>query len=155
MKLHHGTNTDFDQIRLDKCLPHKDFGRGFYLTPNKRKAKLRALDKVDKEHRGIPTILSYNFDEAELDNLKVLRFDTCTEQWLDFILSNRSRKNRRQHDYDIVIGPVADDGVITSITLYESKVIDRKELLKRIKDKKAYTQYAFCTQKAIDKLKRI
>lgn len=86
---------------------------------------------------------------------RLLPLDTCTEQWLDFILSNRSRKNRRQHDYDIVIGPVADDGVITSITLYEAKVIDRKELLKRIKDKKAYTQYAFCTQKAIDKLQRI
>lgn len=155
MKLHHGSNMDFDRIRLDRCLPHKDFGRGFYLTPNKQKAKLRALDKVDKEHKGVPTILSYNFDEAELDNLKIRRFDSCTEQWLDFILSNRNYKNRQQHDYDIVIGPVADDGVITSISLYEAKVIDRKELLMRIRDTKAYIQYAFCTQKAIDKLQRI
>lgn len=155
MKLHHGTNIDFGEIQLSKCLPYKDFGRGFYLTPSKRRARLRALDKIDKEHYGVPTIISYDFDEAELDNMKVLRFDTCTEQWLDFILKNRNRKTYKPHDYDVVIGPVADDGVINSISLYESKVINRSELLKRIEGKKGYIQYSFCTQKAIDKLQRI
>lgn len=155
MKLHHGTNIDFGEIQLSKCLPYKDFGRGFYLTPSKRRARLRALDKIDKEHQGVPVIISYDFDEAELDNLKVLRFDTCTEQWLDFILKNRNRKTYKPHDYDVVIGPVADDGIINSISLYESKVINRSELLKRIEGKKGYIQYSFCTQKAIDKLQRI
>lgn len=155
MKLHHGTNIDFGEIRLSKCLPYKDFGRGFYLTPSERRARLRALDKIDKEHYGVPVIISYDFDEAELDNMKVLRFDTCTEQWLDFILKNRNRKTYKPHDYDVVIGPVADDGVINSISLYESKVINRSELLKRIEGKKGYIQYSFCTQKAIDKLQRI
>ena len=155
MKLHHGTNIDFGEIQLSKCLPYKDFGRGFYLTPSKRRARLRALDKIDKEHHGVPVIISYDFDEAELDNMKVLRFDTCTEQWLDFILKNRNRKTYKPHDYDVVIGPVADDGVINSISLYESKVINRSELLKRIEGKKGYIQYSFCTQKAIDKLQRI
>lgn len=155
MKLHHGTNIDFGEIQLSKCLPYKDFGRGFYLTPSKRRARLRALDKIDKEHYGVPVIISYDFDEAELDNMKVLRFDTCTEQWLDFILKNRNRKTYKPHDYDVVIGPVADDGVINSISLFESKVINRSELLKRIEGKKGYIQYSFCTQKAIDKLQRI
>lgn len=155
MKLHHGTNIDFGEIQLSKCLPYKDFGRGFYLTPSKRRARLRALDKIDKEHQGVPVIISYDFDEDELDNMKVLRFDTCTEQWLDFILKNRNRKTYKPHDYDVVIGPVADDGVINSISLYESKVINRSELLKRIEGKKGYIQYSFCTQKAIDKLQRI
>lgn len=155
MKLHHGTNIDFGEIQLSKCLPYKDFGRGFYLTPSKRRARLRALDKIDKEHQGVPTIISYDFDEAELDNLNVLRFEKCDQQWLDFILKNRNRKTYQPHDYDVVIGPVADDGVITSISLYESKVIGRRELLKKIKDTKAYIQYTFCTQKAIDKLHRI
>lgn len=155
MKLHHGTNIDFGEIQLSKCLPYKDFGRGFYLTPSKRRARLRALDKIAKEHYGVPIIISYDFDEAELDNMKVLRFDTCTEQWLDFILKNRNRKTYKPHDYDVVIGPVADDGVINSISLFESKVINRSELLKRIEGKKGYIQYSFCTQKAVDKLQRI
>lgn len=32
MILYHGTYTDFQEIELDKCLPYKDFGKGFYLT---------------------------------------------------------------------------------------------------------------------------
>jgi len=155
MKLFHGTNVDFAQILLSKCLPFKDFGKGFYLTPDRRRARLRALDKVDKEREGVPTIISYDIDESSLENLNILRFDGCDEQWLDFILSNRNRKSAEAHKYDVVIGPVADDGVITSIALYESKVIDREELLKRIREVSPYTQYAFCTQRAIDKLHRI
>ena len=31
MILYHGTYTDFQEIELDKCLPYKDFGKGFYL----------------------------------------------------------------------------------------------------------------------------
>lgn len=155
MILFHGTNIDFAQILLSKCLPFKDFGKGFYLTPDRRRARLRSLDKVDKEHEGIPTIISYDVDESSLEGLNVLRFSECDEQWLDFILSNRNRRSTKPHNYDIVIGPVADDGVITSIALYESKVIDRDELLKRIREVSPYTQYAFCTQRAIDKLHRI
>lgn len=155
MKLYHGTNTDISQILLTKCLPYKDFGRGFYLTPAKWRAKLRALDKVEKEHKGVPTIITYNFDELDIDGLKILSFDKCDERWLDFILGNRNRNTAEAHDYDIVIGPVADDGVITSISLFESKVIGKSELLKRLQMVKPYIQYTFCTQKAIDKLERI
>lgn len=32
MILYHGTNTDFQQIRLDMSRVGKDFGYGFYLT---------------------------------------------------------------------------------------------------------------------------
>jgi len=155
MRLYHGTNTDFAQINLDICLPFKDFGKGFYLTPTRWRARLRALDKVEKEHSGIPTVMAYSFDETTLTNLKVLRFGQCDEQWLDFILGNRNRKKIKEHGYDIVIGPVADDGVITSIALFESKVINRKELLNRIKEITPYTQYDFCTQEAIDILHRL
>lgn len=155
MKLYHGTNINFANIDLAKCLPFKDFGRGFYLTPAKWRARVRALDKVDKEHVGVPIVMTYNFDVAVLSELNVLRFSRCNEQWLDFILSNRNRRTAKEHSYDIVIGPVADDGVITSIALYESQVIGRKELLNRIKEVTPYTQYAFCTQKAIEKLHRI
>ena len=39
MRLHHGTNIDFDKILLDKCSLYKDFGKGFYLTPSKQRTK--------------------------------------------------------------------------------------------------------------------
>ena len=34
MKLYHGTNADIDAIDLNRGLRHKDFGKGFYLTPD-------------------------------------------------------------------------------------------------------------------------
>ena len=152
--LYHGSNVDFTEVLLSKCLPHKDFGKGFYLTPSRYRARLRALDKVDKEHEGVPTIMRFDFDESALAGMMVLEFERCDQAWLDFILSNRNRRNKAAHGYDVVIGPVADDGVITSISLYEAGVIGRQELLVRLQGVKAYVQYAFCSQRAIDLLVR-
>lgn len=155
MKLYHGTNVAFEDIQLSKCLPHKDFGKGFYLTSIKKRARERALDKCDKTGQGVPVIQCYEIDESQLIDLNVVRFDAMDKAWLDFILKNRDRKNKEPHNYDVVIGPVADDGVITSISLFEAHVIDEETLMKRLKYPKPYIQYAFCTQRAIDKLRRI
>lgn len=154
MILYHGTNMNFERILLEKCLPHKDFGRGFYLTPLHIRAKERALDKCDKTGFGVPTILKYEFDEAFSRELNVLRFEETNEEWIDFILENRNRRKKSSHAYDIVIGPVADDGVITSISLYEANVISKDILIQRLRYAKPYVQYAFCTQRSIDKLVR-
>ena len=67
-------------------------------------------------------------------------------------MTNRSRKEKRHYDYDIVIGPVADDGVILSIQLFEAQVIDMKTLLAKLKYVRLTIQYCFLTQKAIDTL---
>ena len=32
LKLYHGSNLEIITIDMMKCRPHKDFGRGFYLT---------------------------------------------------------------------------------------------------------------------------
>lgn len=155
MKLYHGTNVAFEKIQLNKCLPHKDFGKGFYLTSVKKRALERALDKCDKMGEGVPVIQSYEIDTNQLADLNVIRFDTMDKAWLDFILKNRDRKKKDGHNYDVVIGPVADDGVITSISLFEAHVIDEETLMKRLKYPKPYIQYAFCTQKAVERLKKI
>ena len=42
MILFHGTNTDFQQIRLDMSRVGKDFGYGFYLTTDKQVATRQA-----------------------------------------------------------------------------------------------------------------
>lgn len=155
MILYHGTNMAFEEILLNKCLPHKDFGKGFYLTPIRKRARERALDKCDKTGEGVPVVQAYEIDESLLAELNVIRFDSMDKAWLDFILKNRDHKNKEGHSYDVVIDPVADDGVITSISLFEAHVIDEETLMKRLKYPKPYIQLAFCTQKAIDILKKV
>ena len=38
MTLYHGTNTDIETIDLEKGLRFKDFGKGFYVTPDRTTA---------------------------------------------------------------------------------------------------------------------
>lgn len=35
MILYHGSNTKVEAVDLSRCRPNKDFGQGFYLTPDK------------------------------------------------------------------------------------------------------------------------
>ena len=155
MILYHGTNIDFQEIKLELCTPNKDFGKGFYLTPLVARARERAKDRCEREQKGTPVVQKYEFNEASLGGVSVMTFASTNVEWLDFILENRNKKCKQQHPFDIVIGPVADDGVITSISLYEARVITRAELIERLKYPKPYIQYCFCTQRAIDLLSRI
>lgn len=155
MILYHGTNMNFESVELSKCQPNKDFGRGFYVTPIQKQAQLRAVDKCEKEGYGTPTVISYEFDEERLKELSVKIFQKTDEAWAKFVLANRNKRNMIIHDFDIVIGPVADDGVIASISLYESHVIDMQTLIQRLKYVKPNVQYCFGTERSIKLLKKL
>lgn len=49
MKLYHGSNIEIQRISLDKCRPYKDFGRAFYLSPNRSQAEEMASFKATIE----------------------------------------------------------------------------------------------------------
>lgn len=121
MILYHGTNIDFDTINLTKSHKYKDFGQGFYLTDIRKQAEELA-SKRSRLFGGYPVIQEYEFDEKLLEEgeLRVLKFDRPSEEWADFIFKNRNRETNYIHDYDIVIGPIADDGVALKI-VYQSK----------------------------------
>ena len=157
MKLYHGTNLSFDEIDLKRCKPNKDFGRGFYLTDLPKQALLMAQRRCDIEETGTPIVLSYEFDEALLSNgtLSVKVFDKVSEEWAKFILENRKRKIKNKHTYDIVIGPIADDGVVFQLNRYEQRMIDLATLVKELTYKKLNNQYYFGTPKVISYLKKL
>ena len=46
MTLYHGSNADIEAIDLTKGLRYKDFGKGFYLTPDKTTATRMAQKKA-------------------------------------------------------------------------------------------------------------
>ena len=99
-------------------------------------------------------MLSFYWDES-VTGLNIKRFERMDEEWTNFIVSNRSRQRKQKHSYDIVIGPVADDGVILSIQLFEAQVINMQTLMDRLNYVRPTIQYCFLTQKAVDTLKRI
>ena len=91
MILYHGTNADFDRISLTIGLRHKDFGWGFYLTPD-RKTAVRMAQKKARLFGGTPTLITYELDEAALQSdLKIKCFpETATVEWFLFVDANLS-----------------------------------------------------------------
>lgn len=80
---------------------------------------------------GSPVVQEYEYDETASLNLKVLSFDAPDEQWARFILKNRDRNMKEpQHDYDIVTGPIADDGVAYLLGRYKEGTLSLSELSK-------------------------
>lgn len=156
MRLYHGTNVDFDLIDIEKSNPYKDFGKGFYLTDIKEQAERMALRKV-KFLGGAPVIQVYDFDEAALlmDELKVMVFSEPSEEWAVFIHNNRNRALDFHHDYDVVIGPIANDGVAYLLGRYEEGTITLPELVRGLDFKQLNNQYFLGTQKALDLLRRV
>ena len=134
-------------------MPYKDFGKGFYLTDIEQQAKDMAIRKSRFVPKSSPCVLKYGFDENYLKDgtLQVKVFEGPTEEW-----ANRyNPANKVIHDYDVVIGPIADDGVALQIGLFRDGFIDLAALTKALEYKKLNKQYYFGTVKAINLLKKI
>lgn len=101
--------------------------------------------------------MAYEVDELRINELKVLRFDAYGEDWAKFILLNRNNANGKSaHDYDIVIGPIANDRVGVQLWRYETQAIDLPTLVRNLQYMKGVTiQYYFGTDSAIKLLKRL
>lgn len=157
MKLYHGTNVDFADISLAKCRPNKDFGRGFYLTDIRRQALEMAIRRCEFAGEGTPVVQTYDFDSALLNDarFRVKVFDGVSREWAEFILLNRKARGHKQHDYDIVVGPVADDGVVYQLNLYMQHLITLDKLVEELTYRRLNKQYFFGTEEAIKTLKRL
>lgn len=155
MILYHGTNTDIESIDLSLSRVGKDFGVGFYLTPEYDVAARQSFRRADISG-GNPIVLTFEFDESNSSPLKTLRFNGYSRRWAEFVKSNRDNRSRIQvHDYDIVIGPIANDDIGMQMRRFKIGQISMEEFLENIKFKKVATQYFFGTEAAVELLKRI
>lgn len=156
MILYHGSTMQIDQIDLAKSRPNKDFGLAFYLSAEREQAEEMAAFKADFEG-GEPVINAYEFDEKLFNSLQYKCFEEYSPDWAHFVFDHRTEpQGRTLHNFDIVYGPIANDRIGAQITRYKQGYISFEQFLERIKYIKGITfQYAFCTQKAIDKLVKL
>lgn len=157
MKLYHGSNADIETIDLTRGLRHKDFGKGFYVTPD-RSTAIRMAQKKARLFGGTATLITYELDEVALpSDLKVKRFpEKATVEWLMFVYDNRDRKNTTPiHDYDIVIRPIANDGVVLQLTNYREGIYTPEQVAKLLQDRYLDQQYYFGTVRALQFLHKI
>ena len=159
MILYHGSNTHIEEIDLKRGRRGKDFGQGFYLSPDRLQAQQMAERTVDREEAGAPILTTYQFDDSILfrpSDLKVKVFDGYSQEWAEFIMMNRRNKSNKQaHDYDIVYGPIANDKVGLQISRYQLQYIPMEELIRQLSFIRPTFQYFFGTERALAKLKRV
>ena len=83
IRLYHGSNVKIEMPDLVHSKPFKDFGRGFYLSPNKQQAWDMAFQKVNQTKEGKAEVTEFLFDETLMtsDKLKVLSYPDYSEEW--------------------------------------------------------------------------
>lgn len=149
MRIYHGSieKVEKPEIRIlrNRTL---DYGYGFYTTTSYNQAKDWVRRRMDNTNAPKGFVNIYEFDKKALNLLNCLIFESPTEEWVDFVMNNRTRKSF-VHNYDIVYGPVANDKVYAAFALYEGGLIDKQTLITELKAYKLVDQYLFHTVKAL------
>lgn len=152
MILYHGSLEIVEKPVIIEPGHTMDYGKGFYTTTSRQQADKWVVRKISAAYQNKGYTNIYSFNESSLSSLKVLRFETPDEAWLDFVMENRTNKDF-SHDYDIVYGPVANDRVYAAFALYEDGMLDKQGLIRELKVFKLANQLLFHTSDALEFLK--
>lgn len=138
MTVYHGSYITVEKPKIIIGKNTKDFGVGFYCTVLREQAE-RWAKRYDN---GIVNTYTVKLDTG----LKILEFREMTEEWLDFIINCRHGK---PHDYDIVIGAMANDQIYNFIADYIDGIITRDQFWAMARFKYPTHQINFCSQSAL------
>ena len=117
-----------------------DFGQGFYLSPNDAFA-----GKWVREQRDLDAFV--NTYELDPEGLQVLRLQR-DEDWYDYIFRNRAGLPDRYGEYDVIIGPIANDTIYNTFGVFTSGLLPREQALALLQLGPGYEQIAVKTDKA-------
>lgn len=138
MTVYHGSYTSIKNPEIRKGKNTKDFGTGFYCTLIKEQAERWA--------RRYDTPVLNTYTVCIDTRLNILEFKMMTEEWLDFIISCRYGN---PHNYDLVIGAMADDQIYNYIADYIDGILTREQFWIMAKFKYPTHQINFCTESAL------
>lgn len=139
MTVYHGSYTTVKQPIIKIGRNTKDFGPGFYCTIIREQAE-RWAKRYDSPFLNTYTVRMNS-------SLKILEFKEMTEEWLDFIIDCR---HGTPHDYDIVIGAMANDQIYNFISDYIDGILTREQFWVMARFKYPTHQINFCTPAALN-----
>jgi hypothetical protein len=157
MKVYHGGLVEINKIDLSQSRLNRDFGAGFYVTNIQEQAKFWAKRK-GRWHGTGGYVTEFTFYENAYEHyeLKVLRFDGYTEDWLDFVVLNRNPEVAEPaHEYDIVEGPVANDDIAQRIDAYLEGVVTKEKFLDELQFTRPTHQICFCTTRSLQMIEHV
>jgi len=151
MKVYHGSFTEIKEIDLSKCEKNKDFGKGFYVTKNRKHAEEWA-ERIGNRNNATGFVTEFEFGKYLFheNDFNILRFSDYSDEWLDFVVLNRSNKaDGNLHDFDFVEGPIADDKISRRIYDYLDGIVSKTDFLNELKYHEPTHQICFCTVKSL------
>lgn len=154
MKIYHGSLDEVKKPEIRKPNRTLDYGYGFYATTSYEQAEAWVRRRMNENKQSFGYVNIYEIDFNALNTLNILSFESPSENWLDFVMLNRTQKGF-EHSYDVVYGPVANDRVYASFALYESGLINKQNLISELKTYKLVDQYLFHTKEALRAIKFI
>lgn len=144
MTLYH---TGFEEIRRPDIYygrKNADFGQGFYTSDDRAFSERWA-----KERTG--SITYFNVYELETDGLSIKRFERG-EEWFDYIYNNRSRREDYLREYDVIIGPIANDTIYNVMGITTSGFLAREDAAKLLMIGPCYQQIVIKSERAVSQL---
>lgn len=149
MLLYHGSTMAVRKPIVSRGRGKTDFGKGFYTTTSREQAEKWAQIKRDRMGDEAHAIVSvFELDDAALNNpaYHTRHFDGATAEWLDFVVGNR--RGEVHHNFDLIMGPVANDKLYATITLYENGILDANAAIEQLNTHQLFDQLSFHTTKA-------
>ena len=149
MLLYHGSTMAVRKPIVSRGRGKTDFGKGFYTTTSREQAEKWAQIKRDRMGDEAHAIVSvFELDDAVLNNsaYHTRHFDGATAEWLDFVVGNR--RGEVHHNFDLIMGPVANDKLYATITLYENGILDANAAIEQLNTHQLFDQLSFHTTKA-------
>jgi hypothetical protein len=148
MRVFHGSYLQIDEIDLSKAEKNKDFGKGFYVTKFRNHAEEWA-DRIASRNgltKGVVTEFEFGKYFFNDKDFKFLRFDDYSEEWLDFVVMNRTNPtDYNVHDYDFIEGPIANDRIARRIYDYLDGIVSKADFLNELKYHEPTHQICLCT----------
>ena len=151
MKIYHGSNEKVESPEIRESNRTLDYGQGFYTTTSYEQAEVWVRRRMNEKRTSRGYVCVYELNEAAVESMKTLIFEQPTEEWVDFVMKNRTQRGY-VHEFDIVYGPVANDRVYAAFALYEGGLINKQALIAELKAYKLVDQCLFHTEKALQAL---
>ena len=149
MNLFHGSLEIVEVPEIREPNRTLDYGSGFYMTTSFRQAEAWVRRKMNENNIDHGYVNVFELDEVVMSRLNCLIFKTANEEWLDFVMLNRTQR-AFNHSYDIVFGPVANDRVYAAFALYEGGLLNKQSLIAELKTYKLVDQYLFHTPDSLE-----
>lgn len=154
MKIYHGSTVAVRRPSLRYGRYSTDFGKGFYTTTDFEQAARWAHIKKERENSIHAVVSIYEIPDNLLENsnIKIMQYNGATESWLNFVVENRKSKSLI-HDNDIVLGPVANDKLYATISMYENGDLDVEAAIVQLKTHVLFNQVSFHSKRSMEDIR--